>query len=102
MTANPHSPAKHKRAPGTDELRAAQAFASLFMHRCDFCRTAVKRTREAGGPAKRKGNAEANEYFYAEQNACLVKNAEEYYRTMCEDRILCSSPDMCGSSASKA
>jgi erythromycin esterase-like protein len=29
----------------------------------------------------------ADEYFYAEQNALLVKNAEEYYRSMFQGRI---------------
>src|SRR5207302_10003908 len=28
-----------------------------------------------------------DEYFYAEQNARLVKNAEEYYRTMFRGRV---------------
>ena len=32
--------------------------------------------------ASRDGRVAADEYFFAEQNARLVKNAEEYYRTM--------------------
>jgi erythromycin esterase-like protein len=32
--------------------------------------------------AKRDGQCAEDEYFYAEQNARLVENAEEYYRTM--------------------
>ena len=32
--------------------------------------------------ASRDGRVAADEYFYAEQNARLVRNAEEYYRTM--------------------
>ena len=47
----------------------------------------VELTREAGGGAKANGKAEADEYFYAEQNARLVKNAEEYYRTMFRGRV---------------
>jgi erythromycin esterase-like protein len=33
------------------------------------------------------GQASADEFFYAEQNARLVKNAEEYYRSMFQGRI---------------
>ena len=33
------------------------------------------------------GQMAADEFFYAEQNARLVKNAEEYYRSMFQDRI---------------
>ena len=47
----------------------------------------VELTREAGGPANHTGKAEADEYFYAVQNARLVKNAEEYYRTMFRGRV---------------
>jgi erythromycin esterase-like protein len=38
--------------------------------------------RAAGDAAARDGRAEPEELFFAEQNARLVKNAEEYYRTM--------------------
>jgi erythromycin esterase-like protein/predicted phosphoribosyltransferase len=34
----------------------------------------------------RNGRVAPDEYFYAEQNARLVRNAEEYYRTMLEGR----------------
>src|SRR5688500_6488979 len=37
--------------------------------------------------AKRDGRVAADEFFYAEQNARLVKNAERYYRTMFEGSI---------------
>jgi erythromycin esterase-like protein len=47
----------------------------------------VEMTREADGGAKLRGKADADEYFYAEQNARLVKNAEEYYRTMFRGRV---------------
>lgn len=33
------------------------------------------------------GQALADEFFYAEQNARLVKNAEEYYRSMFQSRV---------------
>jgi erythromycin esterase-like protein/predicted phosphoribosyltransferase len=36
--------------------------------------------------ASRDGRVAADEYFYAEQNARLVRNAEEYYRTMMHGR----------------
>lgn len=44
-------------------------------------------TRKAGEYAHRDGRLKADEYFYAEQNARLVKNAEEYYRTMFRGRV---------------
>lgn len=37
--------------------------------------------------AKRDGREAEDEYFFAEQNARVVKNAEEYYRTMFEGRV---------------
>jgi erythromycin esterase-like protein len=43
--------------------------------------------RRAAEYAARDGRVAADEYFYAEQNARLVKNAEEYYRTMVHGRI---------------
>lgn len=36
---------------------------------------------------KHDGRVAEDEFFYAEQNARLVKNAEEYYRTMFSERI---------------
>lgn len=39
--------------------------------------------KQAGDLAKRDGSILPDEYFDAEQNARLVKNAEEYYRSMC-------------------
>jgi erythromycin esterase-like protein len=43
--------------------------------------------RRAAEYAARDGRVAADEYFYAEQNARLVKNAEEYYRAMFHDHI---------------
>jgi erythromycin esterase-like protein len=37
--------------------------------------------------ARRDGRIAADDFFYAEQNARLVKNAEEYYRTMFRGRV---------------
>ncbi|HVT82001.1 MAG TPA: erythromycin esterase family protein [Phycisphaerae bacterium] len=42
--------------------------------------------RRAGDYAQRDGSIPADEYFFAEQNARLVKNAEEYYRSMYRGR----------------
>ena len=38
--------------------------------------------RQQAAYASRDGRVAADEFFFAEQNARLVKNAEEYYRTM--------------------
>src|SRR5919107_1450830 len=43
--------------------------------------------RRAAELSGRDGRIPEDEYFYAEQNARLVKNAEEYYRTMFQGRI---------------
>jgi erythromycin esterase-like protein len=49
------------------ELRALQAAAATYL--------------------RRDGKPAADEYFYAQQNARIAKDAEEYYRTMLDDRI---------------
>jgi erythromycin esterase-like protein len=43
--------------------------------------------RRAREYARRDGRIAADDFFYAEQNARLVKNAEQYYRTMFRGRI---------------
>jgi erythromycin esterase-like protein len=43
--------------------------------------------RRAGDLSKRDGHVLPDEFFFAEQNARLVKNAEEYYRAMFRERI---------------
>jgi erythromycin esterase-like protein len=43
--------------------------------------------RRAAEYATRDGRVAADEYFYAEQNARLVRNAEEYYRSMFGGRV---------------
>jgi erythromycin esterase-like protein len=43
--------------------------------------------RKAAHLSGRDGRIPEDEFFYAEQNARLVKNAEEYYRTMFRGRI---------------
>jgi erythromycin esterase-like protein len=43
--------------------------------------------RQAADRPRRDGQIPQDEFFYAEQNARLVKNAEEYYRTMFRGRV---------------
>ena len=43
--------------------------------------------QRAADLARRDGHASPDEFFFAEQNARLVKNAEEYYRSMFRERI---------------
>jgi erythromycin esterase-like protein len=47
----------------------------------------VELQRSAPEYAQRDGRVAEDEFFYAEQNARLVKNAEEYYRTMFLGRV---------------
>ena len=43
--------------------------------------------RRAGDLARRDGRVARDAFFFAEQNARLVKNAEEYYRAMFHERV---------------
>ncbi len=47
----------------------------------------VELQRRAAEYARRDGRVTEDDFFYAEQNARLVKNAEEYYRTMFRGRV---------------
>jgi erythromycin esterase-like protein len=47
----------------------------------------IELQRQAAELSRRDGRIPEDEFFYAEQNARLVKNAEEYYRTMFRGRI---------------
>ena len=47
----------------------------------------VELRRKAAEYATRDGRIAADDYFFAEQNARLVRNAEEYYRSMFAARI---------------
>jgi erythromycin esterase-like protein len=47
----------------------------------------VELQKHAADYARRDGRVAEDEYFFAEQNARLVKNAEEYYRTMFKGRV---------------
>ena len=47
----------------------------------------VEMRRRAADLAKRDGRVARDAFFFAEQNARLVKNAEEYYRAMFQERV---------------
>jgi erythromycin esterase-like protein len=47
----------------------------------------VELRRRAADYASRDGRVAEDEYFFAEQNARLVKNAEQYYRSMFRGRV---------------
>lgn len=47
----------------------------------------VELRQRAAEYASRDGRVAANEFFFAEQNARLVRNAEEYYRAMFRGRV---------------
>ncbi|MFL6335693.1 MAG: erythromycin esterase family protein [Pyrinomonadaceae bacterium] len=47
----------------------------------------VELRRRASELANRDGRVARDEFFYAEQNARLVRNAEEYYRSMFRGRV---------------
>jgi erythromycin esterase-like protein len=47
----------------------------------------IELQRRAAEYARRDGRVAPDEFFYAEQNARLVKNAEEYYRSMFHGRV---------------
>jgi erythromycin esterase-like protein len=47
----------------------------------------IELQRRAAELARRDGRVAADEFFFAEQNARLVKNAEQYYRSMFHARV---------------
>ena len=47
----------------------------------------IELQRHANEYTKRDGRLAEDEFFYAEQNARLVKDAEMYYRSMLQDRV---------------
>ncbi|HET7599474.1 MAG TPA: erythromycin esterase family protein [Gemmatimonadales bacterium] len=47
----------------------------------------VELRRRAGDLARRDGRLPEDEFFFAEQNARVVRSAEEYYRTMFRGRV---------------
>jgi erythromycin esterase-like protein len=53
----------------------------------EVVRQLVELKGRAADYAKRDGRVAEDEYFYAEQNARLAKNAERYYRAMFQGRV---------------
>src|SRR5439155_22148999 len=47
----------------------------------------IELRRRASDYARRDGRVAEDEYFYAEQNARLIANAERYYRSMFEGSV---------------
>ena len=73
------------------EDTTAYAYASAY-GAAESCEPAVveqlvELRRGAAELASRDGRVARDEFFYAEQNARLVKNAEEYYRSMFRGRV---------------
>jgi erythromycin esterase-like protein len=66
----------------TEAYGYATAFGMSASCEDDAVKQLVELTRDAGVQARRRGRTDADEHFFAQQNARLVKNAEAYYRTM--------------------
>lgn len=73
---------------GEDSQAYGYAASSGFAESCEkeVVQQLLDLRRMAGEYAKRDGLLAEDEYFFAEQNARLVKNAEEYYRSMFRGR----------------
>ena len=69
---------------GEDPQSYAIAASASHNHSCEeeVIRQLVELRRRASEYARRDGGLAEDEYFFAEQNARLVKNAEHYYRSM--------------------
>jgi erythromycin esterase-like protein len=69
---------------GEDSQAYGYAATVGFSKSCeeDVVAQLVELRRRAGQYANREGQLAGDEYFFAEQNARLVRNAEQYYRTM--------------------
>jgi erythromycin esterase-like protein len=65
----------------------AAAFGLTRSCEDDVVAQLVDLRRRAAEYATRDGRIAADEYFFAEQNARLVRNAEEYYRSMFGGRV---------------
>ena len=74
---------------GEDAQAYGYAAAFELERSCEeqVVRQLVELRRKAGEYARRDGRVAEDEYFYAEQNARLIKNAEEYYRNMFGGRV---------------
>lgn len=65
----------------------AASYDTRFSCEDEVINQLVELRRRASEYANRDGFVARDEYFYAEQNARLVKNAEEYYRQMFRGRV---------------
>jgi erythromycin esterase-like protein len=74
---------------GEDTTSYAYAAAYNAAESCEpaVVEQLVELRRRAAELANRDGRVARDEFFYAEQNARLVKNAEEYYRSMFRGRV---------------
>lgn len=74
---------------GDDTQRYGYAASSGKAEPCEdqVVEQLIELRRRASQYAERDGRTARDEYFYAEQNARLVKNAEQYYRSMFRGRV---------------
>ena len=74
---------------GEDPQKYGYAAGLGLTHTCEseVITQLIDLQRRAAEYARRDGRIAADDFFYAEQNARLVKNAEHYYRTMFCGRI---------------
>ena len=74
---------------GRDPQSYGYAASSGLAETCeqDVVNQLVELRRRAADYAARDGRVAEDEFFFAEQNALLVKNAEEYYRSMFRGRV---------------
>ncbi|MGV3773757.1 MAG: erythromycin esterase family protein [Verrucomicrobiales bacterium] len=74
---------------GDDSQAYGYAASSGFSDSCEeqVIKQLLEIKKNAKDYANRDGTVAEDEYFFAEQNARLVKNAEEYYRSMYRGRV---------------
>ena len=74
---------------GEDTQAYGYAASFQFSESCEreVLTQLVEIQRRAADYARRDGRVAADEFFFAEQNARLVKNAEQYYREMFAGRV---------------
>jgi erythromycin esterase-like protein len=74
---------------GEDSQAYGYAASSGMTESCeqDVVQQLIELRRRADEYARRDGIMAEDEYFFAEQNARLIKNAEEYYRSMFRGRV---------------
>ena len=85
-----HAIAMHvSRTLVTDPQTYGYAAGLGLSHSCEqeVIATLLELQRRAADYARRDGRIAADDFFYAEQNALLVKDAEQYYRTMFRGRV---------------